>query len=165
MNVTTATAVYYPSRMSMHDIKILGKDVKATNNFGAACHENRNFINKDTLLQLDGGLNLYNQRVQPVPYCIILTGNMPNQQVLGMIGEPIRATWKDNTTGEKLIFMLENMLIIDQLPVPLHINIEADKLTSDKIASNLFGNFVNFRNSKFDVKSLGISYSSLLVAG
>lgn len=159
--LTTDTAVYYPNRIPMHDIKILGKTLKATNNYGAACHENRNFIDKNALLSLNGGQNLFENRVPPIPPCSFLAGfNMPQQQVLGMIAEQIRATWEDRS-GQKLIFMLDNILIIDKLPVPLHLNIKRNLFVgSDPNIDVLFGNFVSFTfpQYKFNKKILPVQY-------
>ena len=54
----TSIGVYYPSRMSLMKVMILGVKILSSNDEGAASHEIRHFIDLSTLKSLQGELNL-----------------------------------------------------------------------------------------------------------
>ena len=80
-------------------------------------------------MSLEGGSELVANCIVPHPPCTAITGNgdWSGQRVVGMLNESLRVKWVSPVSGATVILMLENVLIIDQLPVPLHIGCKALK--------------------------------------
>ena len=99
------------------------KDAVATHDHGAACHEMRHFIDLSFLMSLPTGQDLLDSLVPPNPYCTRLTGtDKPDGEVvLGMLPTKLVVEHKDSD----LVFSLCNVLVVDDLPVPLHISFKA----------------------------------------
>ena len=129
---STDRAIYYPNRLGIHEVKVLGKRILATNDFGTACYEQRSFIDMDTLMSLEGGSELVVQCIDPHPPCTTITGHgdWREQRIVGMLSESLRVKWVAPTSGATIILMLPHVLIIDKLPVPLHIGLKAFEGTS-----------------------------------
>ena len=122
MTDLTSVGVYYPSRMCLMKVLILGKQVLSSNDDGAACHEIRHFIDLSTLKSLQGGLQLAESIISAIPVCRGMTGKgMNDQRVLGMLNISLSAT-VSLPNGETLQIELDNVVVVDRLPVPLHIS-------------------------------------------
>ena len=119
-------AVYYPSRMGLQKVKVSGTPLLASNDTGAACHEQRHFIDLAASLSLDGGQAMIDGMVDCDPPVTRIAGlNMEDQRVLGMLRGPLVVEYKVREGPEKstkIVLQLENILVVDKLPVPLHIS-------------------------------------------
>jgi hypothetical protein len=121
-----SVAIYYPNRMGLQKVKVSGTPLLATNDTGAACHEKRHFINLAAVLSLDGGREMIEGMVDCDPPVTRIAGlHMQDQRVLGMLRGPLDVEYKvrgARDRGRKIILRLENVLVVDKLPVPLHIS-------------------------------------------
>ena len=118
---------YYPSRMGFSLVKIGNCKMLASNDFGAASHEDRHFIDAETLEALEGGANMIDTLVECVPRCIGMDGKgMSGQSVLGMLAAPLLVIFKIGSEegSRKQLLMLDRVVVVRQLPVPLHISIK-----------------------------------------
>jgi hypothetical protein len=81
----TNRAVFYPNGIGIHKVKVLGTILMASNDHGAACYEQRSFIDKDALASLQGGLELLEHCLEPQPPCTEITGKGEwfEQRVIG----------------------------------------------------------------------------------
>jgi hypothetical protein len=70
----TNIAVFYPSLSYIHEVKVLGSLIMATNDLNTGCFELRSFIDKDTLASLKGGLELLERCIEPEPPCTSING-------------------------------------------------------------------------------------------
>ena len=99
------TAFYYPSRMTVMSVRVLGKKTRASHDHGAHNFERRHFIDKDFLLALPGGQALLDTVVEPVPLCAVLNGTKTpgGELVVGMLSEPLAVMLRqEETSGDKL---------------------------------------------------------------
>jgi hypothetical protein len=119
-------AFYYPSLTSSIKVQVLGADtVNASQDLGAACSEDRHFVDYEYLKSIMGEYDLKKSLVATP--CTLLTGTRkePGERVLGMvpwlkvyihIGEGTDNNWAVHT--------LSNVLVVDALPVPLHVSLK-----------------------------------------
>jgi len=119
-------AFYYPGRMAVMEVTVKGVKTVASQDIGAACHEIRHFVDRRFLESL-GSFAL----VPPQPPCAKLTGTKTEngERVLGMLPEPLAVQFDakpDGGLGGHLVFdlSLDHVLVVDRLPVPLHISIK-----------------------------------------
>mmetsp|Transcript_6212 Transcript_6212/g.9263 ORF Transcript_6212/g.9263 Transcript_6212/m.9263 type:complete len:262 (-) Transcript_6212:1199-1984(-) len=123
-------AYYYPNLVTSLPCKLNGEWINATQDMMAACGEMRHFIDYRVIEQHEhyslGSL------IDPVPPCTKLTGTRTENgdRVLGMLPEPLTVKVKcKDILGDKSIcffdLLLDNVLVIDSLPVPLHISMKA----------------------------------------
>mmetsp|Transcript_7984 Transcript_7984/g.32958 ORF Transcript_7984/g.32958 Transcript_7984/m.32958 type:complete len:218 (-) Transcript_7984:280-933(-) len=89
----------------------------------------RHFIDSAFLATVD---TLSELRVVPaVPPCATLTGTKrtDGERVLGMLAEPLAVTVKtrggDDEPAHRIDLALDGVLVVDALPVPLHVSIKA----------------------------------------
>lgn len=139
-------AFFYPSLMGTIPLKVLGEQVEATHDHGAVCHEIRHFVDRAWLESLEGGAALVSSIVPATPPCTELGGTKrpapPGyERVLGMLPRPLTVGMKveksppdipeDDWRGRyvpqtfKVDLALANVLVIDALPVPLHVSMKA----------------------------------------
>mmetsp|Transcript_15570 Transcript_15570/g.26234 ORF Transcript_15570/g.26234 Transcript_15570/m.26234 type:complete len:252 (-) Transcript_15570:311-1066(-) len=139
-------AFFYPNLMSCMEIKILGTKTLASNDFMTATHEMRHFIDRAFLLSLNGGEELMAGCVTPTPPCHELGGTKSShpERIRGMLTIPLEARVRVIDmygASSKINVTLDHCLVVDSLPVPLHIsvkalmNVAADKQTQDALCS------------------------------
>ena len=136
-------ALYYPHLGFCVPVEIYGVRVNASHDAGALCHENRSF--------LDVALWRQNPRiaevVAPHPPCKRLNGTRAagGNVVIGMVKNPVnvtllrtaRKTRRGNiVAGQPVVIQLRNVLLVKNLPVPLHISVKAEP---EFIATGAFG--------------------------
>lgn len=157
-------AVYYPSRMGLQKVKVSGTPLLASNDTGAACHEQRHFIDLAAVLSLDGGQEMIDRMVDCDPPVTRITGlNMEDQRILGMLRGPLVVDYKVRDGPEestKIVLQLENILVVDKLPVPLHISTKQLMQNSKDASLRLFINdgFHGKGRIEFAAESLPASY-------
>ena len=125
--MSTTTALFYPNLLGVLEVKTHRKRFTATNDYGAACFEQRSFIDQRALLRLRDGRSMLEDRVSPVPPCFEIfggRGDWSGVRVVGMLRDPLEVSWT-SPSGVKLELVLQNVLIIDPLPVPLHISLKS----------------------------------------
>jgi hypothetical protein len=142
-------AIYYPSRISLMKAKAAdgGQRLIFSNDFGAACHEQRHMIDAAALEELEGGSDLLASVVEPVPACrscgII---KMEQQEVVGMLKDPLVIKYhiklEGPNKGKRVEMSLDQVLVIRQLPVPLHISFNRLRDTINR-NGEWFGDLIN----------------------
>lgn len=136
--LTTETALFYPNIVHLCEFRIEGKDLVSTNDFMCASHEQRHFIDISLLRTLKDSESFLSTIVDPIPLCTQISGRgMNNQRVLGMLSKPLKATYtyyvfesyvdeQANRGGQrkKTDLILDQVLVVDRLPVPFHLSIK-----------------------------------------
>jgi len=138
---TPDLALFSPSLESLLAVKTLGCRCIATHDFETDHHERRHFIDRSFVASLPEGGSLLSSLVPPVPRCVGLTIVSPDscvssadgdsarpENVVGMLRDPLRVCLRVSDQGEadrKLNLNLCNTLVVDVLPVPLHISVKA----------------------------------------
>lgn len=135
--VVPPVAFFYPNRISAPQVRVDGVLSRVSNDFGAFCHENRSFIDRAFLESLPRGTDLVRNLVEPIPFCAQLDGTKRpgGDQVLGMLPQPlaieavasppagappVAAPQQQPPSSAPLT--LRNVLVVDSLPVPLHVS-------------------------------------------
>jgi hypothetical protein len=111
-------------------VKVLGaEDVYATNDFCTADFEIRHFIDKNYLASLPGGQNYLDSIVEPTPPCAQLWGTKDEDgnAVVGMLSSRLKVSINVGQ-DEWVMTKLQNVLVIESLPVPIHISLKALQL-------------------------------------
>ena len=117
-------AVFYPSLMGMINVHMPNVVVQATTDFGTACSELRHFIDATTLSELNGGASLMTSVVAPQPSVTkMMARGGGGQKILGMLSQPLLAQYTISD-GRRVAMKLEEVLVIDNFPVPLHISMK-----------------------------------------
>ncbi|KAJ1425046.1 hypothetical protein B484DRAFT_432199 [Ochromonadaceae sp. CCMP2298] len=120
-------AQFYPTLVGMtrgHIVHPEGQmGVLFTNNYGTAGYDLRHFIDYNTMRSLPHGAALETSIIAPQPLCRRIVGKeMERQSIVGMLGVPLEVKVKLN--DKMILLRLEQVLVIDRLPVPLHISIQ-----------------------------------------
>jgi hypothetical protein len=89
----TEVAWWRPNLMCALHLRVNDTDVVASQDFMAANHERRHFIDRDFLLTLPNGAELLRGVVAPVPVCREFGGIDPPCRVLGMLPRGLLATY------------------------------------------------------------------------
>jgi len=137
-------AFFYPNLMTTIEVQILGTKTLASHDFMAATHEMRHLIDRAFLLSLNGGEELMVGCVTPTPPCHELGGTKSShpERIRGMLTVPLQASVRVIDMYEvssRINVFLDHCLVVDSLPVPLHIsvkalmNVAADKQTLDAL--------------------------------
>jgi hypothetical protein len=157
----TNRAVFYPNLCGIHRVKVLGSILLASNDHGTACYEQRSFIDKDTLASLQGGLELLEHCIEPQPPCTEITGQgeWSEQRVIGMLKEPLKVKWT-SPTGISICLMLQCVLIIDKLPVPLHMSLKSIDMNQPGFNSQAFYEMINSNYGKESIEMKITSFPS-----
>ena len=116
-------AFFYPNLCCSLEIRVCGVRAHVSNDFMAFCAENRHYIDVEFLKSLDGGSDLLAGVVPLVPPCTKLTGtgSPGGETVIGMMARPLKISAICND-GHEVEVKLKNVLVIDRLPVPLHVS-------------------------------------------
>jgi hypothetical protein len=139
-------AIYYPNRLGLLKARaVSGEEMIFSNDFLCACHERRHMIDAAALEELQGGHALLESVIVPVPLCrtcgIII---MEQQTVVGMLKDPLVIRYHikldgSSNKGKRVEISLDQVLVIRQLPVPLHVSL---KRLQD-LECEWFGDIVN----------------------
>jgi hypothetical protein len=138
------TASFYPNLCLVLKVKVLGyPEVHATTDQGCANHEIRHFIDRAYLHSLNpqGRVLLEDYLVTPTPPCSKLFGTRMESSVVGMLKGRLEvslfvetnATFRGDGFVERhergwIDLKLQNVLVVEDLPVPLHLSLKAAKL-------------------------------------
>jgi hypothetical protein len=119
-------AFFYPSQMCTVQVQVMGADtVCASQDLGTACAENRHFVDHEYLKSIMGEEVVKNSLVVTATSLLTGTRKEPGERVLGMlpslkvyihVGEGTDNIWSVHT--------LSNVLVVDSLPVPLHVSLK-----------------------------------------
>ena len=131
-------ATYYPSLMNCIPVGIYGVTANASHDFMANCHENRHFLDVALWKELKEKNPHLGEAIAPHPPCKRLQGTRVEggNVVIGMLKNHVKVTLlkaKKDTEGRKIQrgqgveIMLKNVLLVHNLPVPLHISTKADR--------------------------------------
>lgn len=122
-------ASFYPSLMQTLKVKVLGKKsgmVQATHDHGTANHEIRHMIDA-AFLQVLEGADLEITSPQPPCTKVELTKTPGGDHVQGMLKEALPVYFKCGPTDDayRVVMYLDHVLVVDSLPVPIHISLKA----------------------------------------
>ena len=133
------TAGFYPNLATYIPTEIYGLRVNATHDLNAKCFENRSFLDFALWKYLKEGNSQLEEVVGPHPPCkkIELTkvdgGNIVVGMLKNIVGVTLLNVTKDSKgkivadgEGTPLILFLENVLLVENLPVPMHIGTKAN---------------------------------------
>jgi hypothetical protein len=121
-------AQFYPSLNGLtkgHIVCPDGEQVRVlfTNDIGTAGYDLRHLIDFKTMRDLPHGASLEASLTAPQPVCRRITGKgMDQQSIVGMLGEPLEV--KVKLHDKVILLRLEQVLVVDRLPVPLHISMQ-----------------------------------------
>lgn len=115
--------IYDPNLEQILNVKVLGLVVAASHDKGSTSSNQRHMIDLYCLKMLEGGEQLVKTMIPSVPAYTNISGlNMESQQVLGILNCPLKARCDRESTFVHVI--LDDVLVVDRLPVPLHISIQ-----------------------------------------
>jgi hypothetical protein len=142
-------AIYYPSRCSLMKARaVTGEALMFSNDHGCACHERRHMIDAAALEELEGGHALLESVVVPVPLCLTCgIIEMGQQAVVGMLKDPLVIRYhikrEGQNKGKRVEISLDQVLVIRQLPVPLHVSFKRLEDNLGESWPSWFGDMVN----------------------
>jgi hypothetical protein len=127
-----APALFYPNRLGFWKVRLLngGQKILATTDLMSVLmsRERRHFIDSRLVLSLPNGAELMAGLLPPDPPCTLLswTQQADFERVLGML--PVRFAFVAKLPlkrGRKRLscVTLDKVLVVEQLPVPLHVSI------------------------------------------
>ena len=130
-------ATYYPSTLTCIPVDICGFKLNASHDFMANCHENRHFLDVAMWKELKESDPNLGEAIAPHPPCKRLQGTRVDggNVVIGMLKKQVKVRLlkaKKDTEGtkiqkgQKVEILLKNVLLVHNLPVPLHISTKAD---------------------------------------
>ena len=130
-------ATYYPSLINCIPVSIYGLKLNASHDGGANCHENRHFMDVALWKELKEGNPHLGEAIAPHPPCKRLQGTRVEGGlvVIGMLKNPVKVTLltaRKDTEGRKIRkgqgveITMKNVLLVHNLPVPLHVSSKAD---------------------------------------
>lgn len=152
-DVNTRPAFYYPNLSSAAQVQVvaLGADtILASHDLNTACSEDRHFVDYEYLKTILGVAEMKRSVVETP--CTLLTGTRrePGERVLGMLPSlKVYVHVGKGTDNNWSVHALSNVLVVDALPVPLHISLK----TLDVYPNNQ-------RNGEFKKTSLPAQYQS-----
>lgn len=102
----------------------------ASQDLGCANYEIRHFVSGAYLASIPGGQAYLDNILDPTPPCISLWGTKSDREeiVVGMLKKRLPVTVWVGPRGGWMSLKLQNVLVIDELPVPLHISLKALEL-------------------------------------
>ena len=157
-------ATFYPSLSGIVWVKVGGCLVAASHDLGTACVEKRSFIDLAFVASLPDGEQLLASLVQPVPACTSLDGTKTSGEVvLGMLPDKLNISVVMSGKETGLMLALDRALVVDKLPVPLHISVKCvhtskmSKRETD-IYNMAFACTGHDWDSKFSVQNFPTSY-------
>jgi len=125
----TSTASFYPNLCYAVKIRVLDQDpVHASNDAMAANFEIRHFIDLDYLASID---KEYLENLKdPTPPCQAVWGTRREggERVVGMLGSRLTITLYTGIDKGWAQLKLQNVLVVESLPVPMHVSMKALEL-------------------------------------
>eukprot|EP00282_Hemiselmis_andersenii_P003640 CAMPEP_0114155872 /NCGR_PEP_ID=MMETSP0043_2-20121206/25721_1 /TAXON_ID=464988 /ORGANISM="Hemiselmis andersenii, Strain CCMP644" /LENGTH=271 /DNA_ID=CAMNT_0001251205 /DNA_START=80 /DNA_END=895 /DNA_ORIENTATION=- len=132
-------ASFYPSLMGTLTFNVhtgvSSTEAVATQDLGTANVEFRHYIDHAFLAGLEGGQEMLASLTTPRPPCTELWGTKRmsgNERVVGMLSQPLHVSFKA-TRADRMIrksdMYLADVLVIDSLPVPLHVSVQGLEAT------------------------------------
>ena len=129
-------AMYYPNLMFAPLVRVLGAEpVYASHDLLAASSEVRHFIDREYLDSVVRNQDEFVPKlVEPSPFCDKVWGmrDDKNIRVVGMMKHRLYVTIYMGEERGWLQVKLQNVLVIDPLPVPLHISLKSLELYPDR---------------------------------
>lgn len=144
-------ASFYPSLMFALKVRVMdAEETYASQDLGAANYEVRHFIDKTYLSSINGGQQCLENMVDPTPPCIGLWGTKgeTNETIVGMLKHRLNVTVYMGPENGWQLTKLQNVLVVDKLPVPLHVSLKALKLYPDGEVQSA----MNFKKDTFPVE-------------
>ena len=124
-------ALFYPNQQCYIPIEICGLQINASQDFITICHENRHFLDFALWKYLKEGNSQLGEVVPPHPPCKKITGTKieDGSGVIGMLKNIIvvKIPYLDDSRGQPVAcregrdIKLKNVLLVENLPVPIHI--------------------------------------------
>lgn len=128
-------ASYLPNLCFSLKLKVLDADeVFASNDLGCANFEIRHFIDRNYLASIAGGQEYLDTIVNPTPPCGGLWGTKRrsgDETVVGMLSTRLKVSIYRGSKSGWVLAKLQNVLVIDELPVPIHISLKSLELYPD----------------------------------
>ena len=131
-------AIFYPNQSSYIPIEICGLRINATQDLDAFCHENRHFLDFALWRYLKEGNPRIGEVIGPHPPCKKIEGTKADDGniVVGMLRNTIKVTLLNVTKDSEgrivaakdgIPVYLQNVLLVENLPVPVHIGTKASR--------------------------------------
>jgi hypothetical protein len=119
-------AFFYPSQTCTIYVQVLGADtVCASQDLGTACAENRHFVDLEYLKSIMGEEELKKNLVPTATSLLTGTRKEPGERVLGMLPSlKVYIRVGKDTDNIWSVHSLSDVLVVDSLPVPLHISLK-----------------------------------------
>ena len=127
------SALFYPNLCGVIQVRLSeegsSNPIYATNDYFAASSEVRHFIDAQFLRELNP--QLVHSIVTPTPPCTSLWGTFRNQRdetparVLGMLRSPLHISVHMGRNHSWVQAKLNNVLVVEDLPVPLHVSLKS----------------------------------------
>mmetsp|Transcript_22868 Transcript_22868/g.26109 ORF Transcript_22868/g.26109 Transcript_22868/m.26109 type:complete len:256 (+) Transcript_22868:55-822(+) len=135
---STITANFLPGLLWTNKVRILdAEEVFATND--SCCHDfdKRHLIDRDYLASIDVGNETGvadGRLVDPTPPCNSIFGTKSTTDtIVGMIRKRLKVSIFVGDRSGWVQYKLQNVLVVDSLPLPLHISWQALDLEPDRI--------------------------------
>ena len=146
-------ATFHPNIMFTYPARVLGVTTVTTNDFMSSGYEERHFIDRAFLERLPGGADLLASVVPAQPPCFKLVGAGFRATVLGMLWNALPVTMDvvpdgpivDPSSGHTLDLSLAHILVVENLPVEIHVSWKVLFSTETLAVVRKIANFV--RNS------------------
>jgi MYND finger len=134
-------ASFYPHLGFAIKVRILdAEEVHASQDFMTANFEIRHFVDRNYLASIvPAGRDLLQAGlVDPAPPCSFLWGTYKEQDevVVGMLKKRLSVSINAGHSQGWVQVKLQNVLVVDELPVPFHISLKALKLYPDREVQN-----------------------------
>ena len=131
-------ALFYPNKSSSLPIDICGLRVNATHDLDARCFDNRSFLDFALWKYLKEGNDRIGEVIAPHPPCKKIAGTKSETTnvVVGMLKYPVSVTILNEAKDSKGKIIagakgtgvqLRNVLLVQNLPVPIHIGTKAER--------------------------------------
>jgi hypothetical protein len=119
-------AFFYPNQLCTVQVQVMGADtVCASQDLGTACAENRHFVDYEYLKSIMGEEELKNNLVATATLLLTGTRKEPGERVLGILPcLKVYINIGDDTANIWSVHTLSNVLVVDSLPVPIHISLK-----------------------------------------
>jgi len=123
----TTTASFYPNICQTYKVRVLDAEpVNASNDWGTANYEVRHFIDRDYLASIDQEEGIMESLISPTPPCHTVWGTKTEggETVVGMLSRRLTITLLTDSIHGWQQVKLRNVLVIDRLPVPIHVSLK-----------------------------------------
>jgi hypothetical protein len=133
----TTIASFCPSLCFTLTVRILeAPEVQGTHDLGAVNFEVRHFIDQAFLASIPGGQELLESVTTPTPPCSVLYGTKKEggERVVAMLSKRLKVSCyfvqgarqnsQQDLANGWVQLKLQNVLVVDELPVPIHISLK-----------------------------------------